>query len=722
MAESTGPWLLAGEPASLGDPSGLVTLVEGQAFCLCGRTGDILPRTPQGVFFADVRVVSGCCLTVDGDTIEPLAVTHHGAWSATVVGRPCPTREVRRGGLLVLRHRSLGLVLREVIEVRNYTAEDRHVRLGLDVACDFADVFAVKEGRADHVPGERHVAVEAAALHVRYRHGPVERQVRVAFEGGDDLRVDERGARWTLTVPARSTATVSWGVAAAVGSGWVGSAREGTAHLLDTDRSAQRFQSWTASAPVFDSDHDAFAAAVATAVADVGSLRLFDPDRPDRPPVIAAGAPWFLTLFGRDALLTGLMALPVDPGLALGVVQALADLQGDAVVDETEEEPGRILHETRFGVANSLSLDAGSTYYGTADATPLFVVLIGELSRWGLDEAELRALLPHADRAIEWIERFGDRDGDGWVEYERRTERGLQNQGWKDSWDGVRFHDGTVAEAPIALVEVQGYVYAAYRARAEIARRLGDDATSARCDRRADDLRARFTEAFWCPERGWYAMGLDGANRRIDALASNAGHCLWSGVVPDHRVDDVVCAMLSAPMWSGFGVRTLASDEPAFDPLSYHCGSVWPHDNAVLAMGLARCHRDAAVATVALGLIDASDAFGGRLPELFCGLDRDDVSAPVPFPTSCSPQAWAAAAPLALVRAVLGFEPDLPNGVLRLRPRLPEGVDAISWRGVRLFGARVDVEVRRGAHPVVFGVPHGVRLEIDTDDDASSDR
>jgi len=390
-------------------------------------------------------------------------------------------------------------------------------------------------------------------------------------------------------------------------------------------------------------------------------------------------------------------------------VQTLARFQGAEVDPRSEEEPGRILHEMRFGEAPSLALGGGSIYYGTADATPLFVMLLGELRRWGLARELVEELLPNARRAIEWIEQFGDRDGDGYVEYLRATDRGLANQGWKDSWDGVRYHDGRVAVAPIALCEVQAYVYGAYLAWAHFAHERGDTATYERYRARAAALKERFNQDFWLEERGWLAMGLDADKQPIDALASNMGHCLWTGILDEDKAAQVAQWLLSPELFTGWGVRTLASSSGGYNPVSYHCGSVWPHDTAIIAAGLARYgHMDGALRLVA-GLFDAAQSFGGLLPELFGGLDRSELPVPVAYPTSCSPQAWAAAAPLLCLRTLLRLDPWVPRGKTWVAPVLPEGVRRLAVRGIPLGGARVDVVVEDGTVEVTGAPPE---LEI----------
>ena len=463
--------------------------------------------------------------------------------------------------------------------------------------------------------------------------------------------------------------------------------------------------------PLIDTDNDVLRLAVARSVDDLGALRMFDPEYPERT-VIAAGAPWFMTVFGRDSLLTAWMALLADPDLALGVLQTLARFQGDKVDPRFEEEPGRILHEMRFGDASSLSLGGGRIYYGTADATPLFVMLLGELRRWGLANEVVDQLIPHADRALEWIDQFGDRDGDGYVEYKRASDRGLVHQGWKDSVDGVRFASGEIAQAPIALAEVQAYVYAAYVARAHFAEQRNEHALATRYSQKAAELKDAFNRDFWVEESGWYAVGLDRDKRQIDSLASNVGHCLWTGIVAEDRVRQVAEKLLSPEMFTGWGVRTLGSSMQGYNPISYHCGSVWPHDNAILAAGLMRYGLVDEAHRVIMGMLDASTVENGRLPELFSGLDRGDFPELVGYPTSCSPQAWASASPLLFLRTLLRLDPGIPQGKLWLSPALPEEINYLRVDRVPLAGARVSIEVSEG-NVKVDGLPPDIQVISD---------
>jgi glycogen debranching enzyme len=418
-----------------------------------------------------------------------------------------------------------------------------------------------------------------------------------------------------------------------------------------------------------------------------------------------------MTLFGRDSLLTAWMALGLDPGLALNTLRTLARLQGARVDPLTEEEPGRILHEVRLGREAALALGGGTTYYGTVDATPLFVMLLAELDRWGaLPDADRRPLLEAADRAMAWILEYGDIDGDGFVEYRRHTDRGLVNQGWKDSFDGVNHSDGHLATAPIALCEVQGYVYAAFQARAFLAEGDGDSASAQQWRSRAARLKAAFNLAFWMPEQQAFALALDCAKHQVDAITSNMGHCLWTGIVDDDKATAVAAHLVDPRLNSGFGLRTLATDMNAYNPMSYHNGSVWPHDNAIAVAGLANYGFVEEAQQISLGLIDASEYFGGRLPELFCGFSRTEFPRPVPYPTSCSPQAWAAASSRMVLRSLLRFNPDIPHGQVHLCPMVPDRFLPIRLTNVPLAGTRMEIIVDVDGGVDIGDLPAGVRL------------
>jgi glycogen debranching enzyme len=690
-----------GPPAHPGGGATL-TLVEGSTFCVSASTGDVLPDRAQGLFVADTRVVSTWQLRVDGAAVEPLATIEDDSYRATFVARTVPRRGLADSTLLVRRTRYVGDGMREDLLLRNVGSEAAGVLVGYAIRADFADLFAVKEGRPGHLP-DVEVDVGPDTLTYRCTADGTSHSMTVTATG--EPVVTPGAVTYRAVVPARGEWAVCLSVRAVTGGRPVPPRYRCDEHVDETVP-ARRLRSWRLASPSLSTPDTGLATTLRVSSRDLGALQIRDPDHPERR-VVAAGAPWFMALFGRDSLLTSWMALPLDQQLALGTLQTLARFQGTQEDPLTEEQPGRILHEVRLGREAALALGGGRAYYGTADATPLFVALLGELHRWGLPAADVLALLPAADRALEWVRAYGDLDGDGFVEYRRATDRGLVNQGWKDSFDGVTDAAGRLAVAPIALAEVQAYVYAAYRARASIAGSFGDPATAATWEARAACLKADFNERFWLPDRGWYAMGLDRDKRPLDALASNMGHCLWCGIVDDDKAGAVAAHLAAGPLWSGFGVRTLGTTMGAYNPMSYHNGSVWPHDTAIAVAGLARYGFGEQAQRVALGLLDAAASVGGRLPELFCGFDRTEFAVPVSYPTSCAPQAWAAAAPVLVLRALLGFDPDLPAGRVGLAPAVPDRMRPLRVEHLPLGPVRVSVEVDRDGSRIE-GLPAGV--------------
>ncbi|MGJ6962293.1 amylo-alpha-1,6-glucosidase [Streptosporangium sp. G11] len=687
-------WTFEGQPGALGDTA--VTLVEGGSFCVCARNGDILPGGAQGVYHADTRMLSRWELRVDELPVEALRVLPAEPYHATFLGRAGPRPGRAESSLLVIRDRYVGGGLREDLTLRNLAGEPAGCVVDIHVTSDVADLFEVKAGRIRHVTDVEMTPDRTGLLIVSACRS---RGTRVVAE--PTPFVVPGLLIFRVVVPARGEWTASLQVNPIL-EGEESPAWFSTHHPLEHAEPARRRADWERLSSVVLTSDRRLAQVLDRSREDLGALRLFKPGEPDEPPTIAAGAPWFMTLFGRDSLLTSWMALPLDQCLAVGTLRRLAALQGTVDDPLTEEEPGKILHELRFGTQTGASPHAGLAYYGSVDSTPLFVMVMGELRRWGMHGEAVEGLMPNVEAALDWIRRSSD----PFLSYRRKTDHGLINQGWKDSFDGINFADGTLANPPIALAEVQGYVYAAYIARAHFAHEVGDSALEGQWRARAERVRDAFNERFWLPDRGYYAIGLDGAGRAIDSLASNMGHCLWTGIVDEDRAPQVAERLLSPEMFTGYGVRTLATTMGAYNPMSYHNGSVWPHDNALVAAGLMRYGFTGEAKRIAFGLLDAAEVFGWRLPELFCGFDRAEFTWPVPYPTSCSPQAWAAASPVQLVRSLLRLEPWIPYGRVWLDPVDLEGLRV---EGLPIAGSRVTIEV--GANgATVTGLPEGVTL------------
>lgn len=644
--------------------------VRTDAFVISDPTGDVLRGGDHGVYVRDTRFLDRLELLVDGQPPRPLSAASTGASSATFHSY-VPVEGAGADPVLVVeRRRVVDGCLREEVSLHNHGRADLDVEVGLRLGSDLAYIFDVRHARRlDPLPAQ---ACPAGVAFVR--PDGVDRVV-VSLDpppgrrDGDLLAVTCRvpAGRWTR-VRLEVTATDVYGTARppeADPGPPEGPTGTPAGPGQRTSGDLPRRRSWSLAC----SDHR-FTRLVRRSADDLDALRLQDPEDP-ADAFCAAGSPWYLTLFGRDSLWAAFMALPTDPTLARGTLRALARRQGTRHDVGTEEAPGKIVHEIRRGSLTHRG-DLPPNYYGTIDATPLFVVLAHEAWRWGLPDRELLALLPSIERALEWLRTDGDADGDGFLEYRKPRARGLDNQGWKDSHDGVQGADGTLARTPVALAEVQAYAYDAARRGAALLRHLGRPDAAA-WDRWADQLAVRFRDRFWLEDlHGRYpAIALDGDKRAVDGPASNMGHLPATGLIDDDEVAQVAAQLGHDRLSSGWGLRTLARTSAGYNPLGYHTGSVWPHDTAIAVWGLAM-RRQTEVATRLLhGLVEVAPAFGGRLPELFGGFTREEAPVPVPYPAACRPQAWAAGGALLLLRACLGLHADVPAGRLRIDPLWP---------------------------------------------------
>lgn len=684
------------------------TLKHGDSFAVFDHNGDILSGagSPEGIYHRDTRHLSRLGLAIQGVRPMLLGTTLRDDNAALTCDLANP--DLYEDGRLVLE-RDLVHIRRskflwnaachERLAVHNFSDRPQRLRLDMHFTADFADLFEVR-GAVRAKRGTVH-APETGADGVRLAYTGLDgilRVTRLRFAPAPTtLTADMAG--FELELPARGHVVLHIEIRCG-DEVPAHSAREAFMLGIRDARRALRRASSRASG--VETSNDVFNEAARRSVADLYMLMT---DKPGGP-YPYAGIPWFSTAFGRDAVITAYQMLWMDPDVALGVLRFLADNQAVEEDPVADAEPGKILHETRVGEMAELGEVPFRRYYGSVDATPLFVMLAGAwLERTG-DVATVAGLWPNVEAALSWIDRYGDRDGDGFVEYGRRTQEGLANQGWKDSHDSIFHADGRLATGPIALVEVQGYVFAAKRAAAAMARRLGHAARAAVLDHEADALRRRFEEAFWCDDLGTYALALDGDKRPCRVRSSNAGHALFSGIASPGRAAAVARGLMDSASFSGWGIRTVPTVEARYNPMSYHNGSVWPHDNALIALGLSRYgHRDA-VTRIFEGLFAASQYMDlRRLPELFCGFPRRRGNGPTSYPVACTPQAWAAAAPFALLQASLGLGFDPWRRCVGFdRPRLPGFLDEVTLRGLRLGEASVDLLARRHGNDVVVSI------------------
>ena len=668
--------------------------------------GDIAAPT-SGFFAHDTRFLSRLVLSVQGSPLLLLSSGRVEHFAAAFFLRNASLDRLPQDALSISRERFVGTGMQERVAIRNESMHRLDFELTLELAADFADIISVKlhdfalgdPGNAPDLPpaapatydeGRHQILIVDPAGELRTRI--VLSQAGRVSEGGAvfDLSLDPH-ERWDLTLDVVPSLDADMDVETAEP---LGDERETLGDVV---------AAWTLRVPRVRGGWESLRRSFDRSIADLAALRMRTGEF--RRPLFAAGMPWFMTVFGRDTAITSLQSLLLGPEPAMGALDALAELQATSVDPAIDAEPGKIVHEVRHGRAAEFWFPR---YYGSIDSTPLFLVLLAETWRWTDDAVLVRRLREPAMLALEWIDRYGDLDGDGFVEYARRADGGLTNQSWKDSGDSQRFHDGRFAEAPVAPVEVQGYVYDAKRGLAEIARDVWrEPALAERLEDEANKLRAAFDRAFWVEERGgFFALALDGEKRHVDARCSNMGHLLWSGIVLPERVGPVVDQLLSESLWSGWGIRTMASDEAAYNPISYHNGTVWPHDTSLAAWGLARLGYPEAARRVSRALIEAAGHFDWSLPEVFAGYARDETPFPIAYPTAARPQAWAAGTPILLVRVLLGIEPDRVRQrlVSNVTDELPSWLEGLRVEGVRAFGRNWSVAVDRGRVTIAEGV------------------
>jgi glycogen debranching enzyme len=653
-----------------------MSVLDGNTFVVGDRLGDLHSDSGRehGFFSEDTRFLSRWVLRVDGAPLDLLGLDQDAHFAAQFFLTPRVGPE-EEAPCSVMRRRCVDRVWLEEITIVNHRRAASAVRVELDVDTDFADLFEVKDGAV--APRDVSWREDGASLVLEYRHEAFQRSVTITSNRPAEISrhgfafgfVLERGAQWTVALRITPYA-----------------AQQGTTFAPRTVRGslagvrrakAAELEQWLARAPVLEAQDTALARTYRASLTDLAALRL-QPDLDEPATLPAAGLPWFMALFGRDSLIASFQALPYLPSLAAATLRVLAARQAQTREDFHEQEPGKILHELRFGELTASGARPHAPYFGTADATPLWLVLLEEYHRWTGDDALVSELEPNARAALAWIEDGGDADGDGYVEYARRNPvTGLVNQCWKDSWDSIQFADGTLARGPIATCEIQGYVFDARRRAARLAREVWDDpALAERLEHLAAGLRERFREDYWMPERGCYALALDGDKRQVDSLTSNIGHLLWSGLADEDEAAMTAERLLEESLYSGWGVRTLGTHEAGYNPLGYHTGTVWPHENSLIAAGLARYgHRDAAT-TIACSILSAAPHFEHRLPEVFAGYPAALTSVPVAFPTASRPQAWAAGAPLMLLSTLLDLQPGHDNA----HADLPDPIGHIALR------------------------------------------
>ena len=665
----------------------MVRILDGNTFVVSDSRGDIeaSPTDPTGLFAYDTRFLSSWVLTVDGNRFTALSTDDMQYYESRFFLVPGTGTVYVDAKLSVIRQRVVGEGFRERLTILNHDDKPVDLNVRISAASDFADLFEVKD--ALEKKGKYYTRAESDRLLLGYERQTFHRETEITTS--EPARITEHGLTFAVHVEPHAEWSTDLRVTPAVlwpdGRRTVLSSRSGRKpEAMDKDLHA-----WLAAAPKLECDRDQLKLTYRRSLVDLAALR-FSPLIAARHSLPAAGLPWFMTMFGRDSIFTSLQALPFVPDLAATTLKVLGRWQGTRVDDFRDEDPGRILHEMRYGELSAFEERPHTPYYGTADATPLYVVLLDEYERWTGDRTLVRALELEARLALEWIDRYADLMGNGYISYRRRNEKtGLENQCWKDSWDSISYHDGRLPGFPRATAELQGYAYDAKLRGARLARLAWNDPAYAdRLEAQAADLKRRFNHDFWVEDGKYYALALDADGAQVDALASNIGHLLWSGIVDKSRAKALAAHLVGPRLFSGWGVRTLAEGEGRYNPIGYHVGTVWPFDNSFVAWGLRRYGFKEEAARVAAGILDAAEFFQGRLPEAFGGYHRSVTRYPVQYPTACSPQAWSTGAPLLLLRTMLGLEPLGEH--LVVDPALPAGIGRLELLDIPGRWGRID--------------------------------
>jgi glycogen debranching enzyme len=704
------------------DAGDTLTLKHERLFLLVNPHGDIDPpgRCGLGLFRDDTRFLSHYALRFAGGPPSLLSAQASKMYAAqfdlavsdgAFGGDPRdPKNSVHIRRELLLDDR-----FSERVTLTNFLTRPIKYWIELETGADFADIFEVRGWRREERGQFYEPLVEDGTIVFSYRGVDGKLLRTQLIFSSPAAEVAPGRACWRFTLESNESRSIEWQIVPQP-TGVLPAPAE-LAGLEQRRRPLIRlYERWREHCTSWSSDVEQFNASIDQAVGDLRALYV----RADGEEVISAGVPWYSTAFGRDSIITSLQTLSVNPDIARDTLRYLARHQGTKEDAYTEEQPGRIMHEIRRGEMARSGEIPHVPYYGTIDGTPLWLILLHEAWRWTGDTKLVRDLLPNAIRALDWIDGYGDLDGDGFIEYSRTSDKGLANQGWKDSGDGVPFPDGALPEPPIALVEVQGYVHDAKLRMSYLFDALDEPARAAELRFQALMLRQQIIERFWVDELGTFALALDGAKRPIPTATSNAGHLLWSRVPTPAQAMRMAEHFCGPGMFSGWGLRTLSSAHPVFNPMSYHNGSVWPHDNAIVGLGLSLTGHTYAALPILSALHDAASGMRyHRLPELFCGMERAHGSVPVQYPVSCSPQAWAAGAFFMLLQAATGILPDAPAGVLHVRePLLPPFMRSLLVSDLRVGGSRVTLHFeRRGARTLanllaVEGDPLQVHIEL----------
>ncbi|MDE3059873.1 MAG: amylo-alpha-1,6-glucosidase [Pseudomonadota bacterium] len=681
-------------------------LKHGNTFAMFDHYGDITGRSgaPEGLYHEDMRFLSLLMLKINGS--RPLLLSSNVQNNNVVLGVDLTNPDYANGDQITLARDTVHLIrskflwnagCHERLGIHNYDVHPHDITITLSFGCDFADLFEVRGQKREHRGEYKIEMVESGVICIYTGLDKVVRRTVIRFDPAPG-KLDKQSATFQLSMDPGKRLALFYSIRCLEKAQVP--PRHHFSRALREARSCQ--QDLTCRVAGIETSNAIFDEIVRRSASDLAMLTTATPQG-DYP---YAGIPWYSTVFGRDGIITAMQMLWADPQMALGVLNCLAHWQARETDLEADAEPGKIVHEMRFGEMARLKEVPFGRYYGSVDSTPLFVMLAGMYYERTGDTAAIARLWPNIEAALRWMDRYGDLDGDGFIEYPGKKNGGLTNQGWKDSHDSVFHADGALARGPIALCEVQGYAYAARLHAAKMAEALGLKALAAMLEHQAAALKVRFVESFWCEDIGTFALALDGDKHPCRVRTSNAGHLLFTGMIDYKYAEMVANQLLSEEFFTGWGIRTVAATEVRYNPMSYHNGSVWPHDNALIALGMAnygfirRCQR------VFTGVFDAATPMElRRLPELFCGFSRRPGRNPTLYPVACMPQAWASAVPFSLLKACLGLNCNpMQEEICFRRPSLPSFLDRIILRQIRAGESHMDIMLQRHGEEVAVNV------------------
>lgn len=666
-----------------------IVINEGTSFLITNEFGDSFGKE-SGLYYADTRFLNKFKLTIDGDNPVVLGTHTVDHYSSLHYLTNLSTEKFPKNSLTIKRARFVGRGLHEDVDITNHLKEAVEFALKFEFNSDFADIFEVKQLKVRKRKVEHRVGKSDNSLVFSYQTPKFLRQTVIEFSKFSQKPIIEpKQVVFKVRIEPKKT----WHTCIDINTALTDEVKKPLyrckAYGIYRPENDQEVQQFLSQAPYLETSYHLFERAFGRAKRDLAALALRVNTNGGSALVAAAGIPWFVTLFGRDSIIAGLQSLLLTPAFAKGALLALASRQGKAVNDFNKEQPGAIVHEVRFGELAVMREVPHALFYATIDATPLFLMLAGEYFKWTADLDLIREIEPNIEAALHWIDNYGDMDGDGYLEYPK------ESISWKDSFDSIVFNNGKIAEPPTAVSEPQAYVYAAKMAIADIYKHLGKEKKALELKKQAAHLKRKFNEDFWMEDKQFYALALDKDKKQVDAIASNAGHLLYCGIVPKNRAKAVVKRLMNENMFSGWGIRTLSKEAATYNPVSYHRGSVWPHDNAMIAAGFKKYGFFQEANSVIEGIIGASQYFeSNRLPELFCGYDRDGFSFPVDYPTSSSPQAWAASSLPFFLTTLLGLEPNAPEGQITLKPTLLPAINYLGIHGINIGSNKINIHLK----------------------------